>query len=88
MNDTGIFISKLTPGGAAERAGLKVGDKILEVNGAAMNEQRHDFAVQCIQKPVDIIEMLVVRDQPKMASTSSLANGLAQVRGRENCRVG
>uniref|UniRef100_A0A914DC39 PDZ domain-containing protein n=1 Tax=Acrobeloides nanus TaxID=290746 RepID=A0A914DC39_9BILA len=82
LNDAGIFISKLTPGGAAERAGLKVGDKMLEVNGNSMLDQRHDFAVQCIQKPVDSIELVVLREVSAvkvapLARAGSLTNGVA-----------
>jgi len=59
--DTGLFVSKLTPGGPAERAGLRVGDKVLEVNGTAIAGQRHDVAVKCIQQSPDAVELVVSR---------------------------
>jgi C-terminal processing protease CtpA/Prc len=31
-NDTGVFVSKLVPGGNAQRAGLKKNDKVLKIN--------------------------------------------------------
>lgn len=64
-SDTGLFVSKLTPGGAAEQSGLKVGDKLLEVNGTSMVNQRHDVAVQCMQKPVDSVVMMIERPTQK-----------------------
>uniref|UniRef100_A0A7E5A261 PDZ domain-containing protein n=1 Tax=Panagrellus redivivus TaxID=6233 RepID=A0A7E5A261_PANRE len=60
-NDTGLFVSKLTPGGAAELAGLRVGDKLLEVNGTGMVNQRHDVAVRCMQLPVDPVVLIISR---------------------------
>ncbi|KAE9550973.1 hypothetical protein FO519_005810 [Halicephalobus sp. NKZ332] len=62
--DTGLFVSKLTPGGAAEQSGLRVGDKLIEVNGTSMVNQRHDVAVQCMQKPVDSVVMVIERVSP------------------------
>uniref|UniRef100_A0A1I8B8K4 PDZ domain-containing protein n=1 Tax=Meloidogyne hapla TaxID=6305 RepID=A0A1I8B8K4_MELHA len=59
-NDSGIFISKLVSGGAAERAGLRPGDKVLEINGTSMLGKRHQSAVDCIQQSV-ALELLIER---------------------------
>uniref|UniRef100_A0A915E269 PDZ domain-containing protein n=1 Tax=Ditylenchus dipsaci TaxID=166011 RepID=A0A915E269_9BILA len=37
--DSGLFISKLIANAPAERAGLRVGDKVLEINGKSMTNQ-------------------------------------------------
>lgn len=51
-NDEGIFVSKVTRGGPAEAAGVKVGDKILAVNSNIF----HDGITH--QKAVDIFRKL------------------------------
>uniref|UniRef100_A0A183CK43 Pdz domain-containing protein n=1 Tax=Globodera pallida TaxID=36090 RepID=A0A183CK43_GLOPA len=60
-DDPGLFISKLAPGGAAERAGICVGDKVLDINGTPMVGQQHHVAVQCIQHSPDVVELLLER---------------------------
>uniref|UniRef100_A0A914HPY6 PDZ domain-containing protein n=1 Tax=Globodera rostochiensis TaxID=31243 RepID=A0A914HPY6_GLORO len=75
-DDPGLFISKLAPGGAAERAGICVGDKVLDINGTPMVGQRHHVAVQCIQQSSDVVELLLERrrtttEHPPFSSSSS-----------------
>uniref|UniRef100_A0A915LFL4 PDZ domain-containing protein n=1 Tax=Meloidogyne javanica TaxID=6303 RepID=A0A915LFL4_MELJA len=60
-NDSGIFISKLVSGGAAERVGLRPGDKVLEINGTSMIGKRHQSAVDCIQQSVGELELVIER---------------------------
>ncbi|KAI6210461.1 hypothetical protein M3Y96_00330700 [Aphelenchoides besseyi] len=75
-NDSGLFVSKLTPGAPAERAGLRIGDKLLEVNGTSMVNQRHDVAVQCMQKNPNAVELLDSnRFPPAVASSQRQNNG-------------
>jgi protein scribble len=74
-NDCGLFVSKLTPDGSAELSGLKVGDKLIEVNGVNMINQRHDIAVQSMKKPTDIVTMIIERQNiipstPKATGTT------------------
>lgn len=45
-DDEGIFISRVTEGGPADVAGLRVGDKVLKVNGSKCNRRRVTF--RCI----------------------------------------
>ena len=33
MQETGVFVSRLVPGGNSMRAGLKRNDKVLKING-------------------------------------------------------
>jgi C-terminal processing protease CtpA/Prc len=51
----------LTPSGPADRAGLRVGDKLLEVNGTTMVEQKHEVAVKCMQENTSAVELLIQR---------------------------
>ncbi|XP_067121848.1 protein lap4-like isoform X2 [Centruroides vittatus] len=45
-NDQGIFVSRVTVGGVADLAGIKVGDKIVEVDGKSMVQASHYEAVE------------------------------------------
>ncbi|CAD5228076.1 unnamed protein product [Bursaphelenchus okinawaensis] len=71
-NDTGLFVSKLTPGAPAEKAGLLVGDKLLEINGTSMVNQRHDIAVQCVQQNSNVVELVIQRPLKRTPSQTSL----------------
>uniref|UniRef100_A0A131XJU5 Putative leucine rich domain-containing protein n=1 Tax=Hyalomma excavatum TaxID=257692 RepID=A0A131XJU5_9ACAR len=69
--DEGIFISKITEGGPAERAGLKVGDKILSVNNASVVDIDHYEAVNALKAAGNKISLLIAREVQR--PTSSLA---------------
>ena len=44
-DDEGVFISRVTPGGPADEAGLRVNDKLLSVNGVSCVNVDHYEAV-------------------------------------------
>ena len=44
-DDEGVFISRVTPGGPADEAGLRVNDKLLSVNGISCVNVDHYEAV-------------------------------------------
>jgi C-terminal processing protease CtpA/Prc len=44
-DDEGVFISRVTPGGPADLAGLRVHDKVLSVNGISCVNVDHYEAV-------------------------------------------
>ena len=48
-DDEGIFISRVTEGGPADLAGLKVGDKVMKVNGADVRDVSHYEAVEVLK---------------------------------------
>lgn len=56
------------PNAPAEKAGLKVGDKILEINGTSVINERHDIAVQCIQKSIENLELVISRNEDSIES--------------------
>lgn len=61
-NDQGIFVSKIAPGGPAAKAGLQVGDKVLEVNGYDLTMATHHHAVKILTKEkYSVLKMKVTR---------------------------
>lgn len=48
-DDEGIFISRVTEGGPAEQAGLRVGDKLIAVNGMSCVDVDHYEAVDILK---------------------------------------
>ncbi|XP_077560305.1 uncharacterized protein LOC144175102 isoform X3 [Haemaphysalis longicornis] len=67
--DEGIFISKITEGGPAEEAGLRVGDKILSVNNMSVVDIDHYTAVNTLKAAGDRISLLIAREVPRPASS-------------------
>jgi protein scribble len=60
------------PGGAAEKAGVRIGDKVLEINGNSMIGRRHQVAVDAIQQRADGVELLIQRKgEQKTTNTPS-----------------
>ncbi|XP_061594187.1 tax1-binding protein 3 [Cololabis saira] len=60
--DKGIYVTRITPKGPADDAGLKVGDKIMQVNGWDMTMVTHDQARKKLtKKREDVVRLLVTR---------------------------
>jgi len=58
--DNGIYVAKLKEDGAAAIDGrLKVGDKILEVNGVSLENVKHEVAVSTFVKAGGNVTMVV-----------------------------
>ncbi|VDM33781.1 unnamed protein product [Hydatigera taeniaeformis] len=62
--DQGIFVSRLASGGLAETSGLKVGDKLLEVNGVSMVNVEHQVAVSALRTDATRFKLLLCREVP------------------------
>ncbi|XP_054564431.1 protein scribble homolog isoform X2 [Eptesicus fuscus] len=62
--EPGVFISKVLPRGLAARSGLRVGDRILAVNGQDVREATHQEAVGALLRPCLELVLLVRRDPP------------------------
>ena len=58
-NKVGIFISDVQFNSPAERAGLRVADKIIKVNGRDYSGLTHEDAVQHVLSASNLIEMIV-----------------------------
>uniref|UniRef100_A0A4W5PE25 PDZ domain containing 7a n=1 Tax=Hucho hucho TaxID=62062 RepID=A0A4W5PE25_9TELE len=56
----GIYVSKLDPGGLAERHGIKMGDQILAANGVSFDSITHSNAVEVLKSHTHI--MLTIRE--------------------------
>ncbi|XP_036374473.1 protein scribble homolog [Megalops cyprinoides] len=73
-DDEGIFISRVSEEGPAARAGVKVGDKLLEVNGVDLHEAEHQRAVEALRSSGVSVSMTVLRErmvEPENAITTT-----------------
>uniref|UniRef100_A0A8C9S0Q9 Protein scribble homolog n=1 Tax=Scleropages formosus TaxID=113540 RepID=A0A8C9S0Q9_SCLFO len=73
-DDEGIFISRVSEEGPAARAGVKVGDKLLEVNGVDLHEAEHQQAVEALRSSGASVTMTVLRErmvEPENAVTTT-----------------
>ncbi|XP_059983618.1 protein scribble homolog isoform X2 [Lagenorhynchus albirostris] len=64
VQEPGVFISKVLPRGLAARSGLRVGDRILGVNGQDVRDATHQEAVSALLRPCLELVLLVRRDPP------------------------
>uniref|UniRef100_A0A2K6G492 Scribble planar cell polarity protein n=1 Tax=Propithecus coquereli TaxID=379532 RepID=A0A2K6G492_PROCO len=62
-DDEGIFISRVSEEGPAARAGVRVGDKLLEVNGVALQDAEHHEAVEALRGAGTAVQMRVWRER-------------------------
>ncbi|XP_033109060.1 protein scribble homolog [Anneissia japonica] len=61
-SDDSIFISRISQGGAADRSGsIRVGDKVIEINGCDVTRGKHEDAVKLLTTASEI-NMLVYRE--------------------------
>lgn len=60
-DDEGIFISRVTEGGPADLAGLRVGDKVLKVNGVSVEDADHYDAVEVLKACGAVLVLQVSR---------------------------
>ncbi|KAJ8977705.1 hypothetical protein NQ317_005438, partial [Molorchus minor] len=61
--EPGIFISHMVPGGTAAKSGkLRVGDRILKVNGTDVTQATHQEAVMELLRPGDCITLTIRHD--------------------------
>uniref|UniRef100_A0A287D8M4 Protein scribble homolog n=1 Tax=Ictidomys tridecemlineatus TaxID=43179 RepID=A0A287D8M4_ICTTR len=62
-DDEGVFISRVSEEGPAARAGVRVGDKLLEVNGVALQDAEHHEAVEALRGAGTAVQMRVWRER-------------------------
>nr|CAB3266821.1 tax1-binding protein 3 [Phallusia mammillata] len=60
-NDSGIFVTRVCPDGPADKCGLKVGDKILQVNGYDVTMATQKQAKKKLIKNQRIVRLKVTR---------------------------
>jgi protein scribble len=61
-DDEGIFISRVTENGPADLAGLKVGDKVIKVNGVSVEEADHYEAVEVLKACGSVLVLFISRE--------------------------
>ncbi|XP_073332898.1 tax1-binding protein 3 [Pagrus major] len=73
--DKGIYVTRITPGGPAHEAGLRMGDKIMQVNGWDMTVVTHDQARKTLtKKNQDTVRLLVTRKSLEDAVKNSMGS--------------
>jgi serine peptidase DegS len=68
-NNRGILIVEVYEGGPAERAGLRVNDVILSMNGEPILQERQALLIAASTKPGDEIEVVAWRDGERFRTT-------------------
>ncbi|XP_018310616.1 protein lap4 isoform X1 [Mycetomoellerius zeteki] len=61
-DDEGIFISRVTEGGPADLAGLRIGDKVISVNGVSVVNVDHYDAVEVLKACGRVLVLVVIRE--------------------------
>uniref|UniRef100_A0A8C5BVB2 Disks large homolog 1 n=1 Tax=Gadus morhua TaxID=8049 RepID=A0A8C5BVB2_GADMO len=60
--DNSIYVTKIIEGGAAHKDGrLQIGDKLLAVNGAFLEEVTHEHAVTALKNTPDVVYLKVAK---------------------------
>ncbi|KAM7012313.1 tax1-binding protein 3 [Tautogolabrus adspersus] len=72
-SDKGIYVTRISQGGPAHEAGLRMGDKIMQVNGWDMTMVTHDKARKRLtRKDEDVVRLLVTRKSLEQAVKQSM----------------
>ncbi|XP_026671455.1 rho guanine nucleotide exchange factor 12 isoform X6 [Ceratina calcarata] len=71
--DNPVYVQSVKEGGAAARAGLHAGDKIIKVNGMNVMQSTHTDVVQLIKSSTQVV--LTVQQKP-VGTSSSATTGL------------
>ncbi|KAM9330525.1 tyrosine-protein phosphatase non-receptor type 13 [Gastrophryne carolinensis] len=73
----GIFLKSISPGGLADKEGnLRVGDRLLKVNGENLCGATHSRAVSCLRNAKGLLQIEVAREHmPKDISAFEKFNG-------------
>ncbi|CAK6955454.1 tax1-binding protein 3 [Scomber scombrus] len=69
--DKGIYVTRITPRGPADVAGLRMGDKIMQVNGWDMTMVTHDKARKRLTKKNEDVRNTVFATSPQPILDSS-----------------
>ena len=68
-DDSGILITEVYAGGPAERAGLRVNDIILSMNGEPILQERQALLIAASTKPGDEIDVVAWREGERIRTT-------------------
>ncbi len=78
-SEPGILVGGVTPGGSADKAGIKVNDRMIKWNGKALPDVESWMPLLSEHKPGDKVEIVLVRDGKEVTVTAEL-----QARGGGN----
>ncbi|KAL6428551.1 hypothetical protein ACFW04_007884 [Cataglyphis niger] len=73
--DNPVYVQSVKEGGAAARAGLHAGDKIIKVNGVNVMQSTHTDVVHLIKSSTQVV--LTVQQKPVAASSAVAVTGTA-----------
>lgn len=83
QNDEGVFISKINSSGAVRRDGrLKVGMRILEVNGQSLLGATHQEAVESLRLSANRLNMVVCKGYEKSDLIHGMISGGSRLGSR------
>ena len=68
----GVFVQRVIPGGAGDRAGLQTEDIILSVDGKEVNEANELQAVVATKRPGDVVTLKIWRDRREIEKKVTL----------------
>lgn len=78
----GVYIQNVVPGGPAEKAGIKSGDVILEINGTEIVNGEHFRTILGKSEPGSQLKLTIFRDKKKQNITVT-----TEARGQQQARV-
>ncbi|RXG73185.1 Discs large-like protein 1-like protein, partial [Armadillidium vulgare] len=73
-DDEGIFISRVSEGGPAYNAGLRLGDKLIVVNGRNVDAVDHYEAVGIMKEAGSVLRLIIKREVPVNSPQQNLIN--------------
>jgi predicted metalloprotease with PDZ domain len=74
-NNQGVLVAKVEPDSAAARAGIKVGDVIVDVKGSAIEDASDVIDALSDVKSGDKVTVAVVRDRKQMSLDATIMKG-------------
>lgn len=86
-DDEGIFISRVTEGGPADLAGLKVGDKVLTVNGVSVVGVSHYDAVEVLKASGAVLILEISREVTRLVRDYDSKSDTPSIDSKQEHRV-
>lgn len=71
----GVIVTRIYPNTPAERAGIEVGDIIVEVEGFKINNENSMFSVFHEFRTGQTVKLKIIRDEKELAKTMKLVKG-------------
>jgi S1-C subfamily serine protease len=73
-SDKGVLVAKVEPGSAAAKAGIKVGDVLVDVKGNTVDEASDVIAALSDAKSGDAVKIGLVRDHKQMSLDATIGS--------------